>query len=74
MKFLGELAAELLRMFLGDGRLAGGVLAIVAAAALASAAGLSPYAVGAILLVGGLLLLIENVRHATRGRNQARAA
>ena len=72
MKFLGELAAESLGMFVGDGTLAIGVLAIAAAAALISNAGLSPYAGGSLLLLGGPLLPIENVRRsAARARKSA---
>ncbi|HVB17959.1 MAG TPA: hypothetical protein VNF04_15580 [Stellaceae bacterium] len=48
------------------------VLAIAAAPALASVAGLSPYVGGGVLLLGGPLLLIENVRRsAARVRNRA---
>jgi hypothetical protein len=63
MKFLGEVAGELFGMFVGDSRLALGVLAIVAAAALlAESTGFSPLVGGNVLLLGGPILLIENVR------------
>ena len=72
MKLLGEVAAGLLGMFVGDGRLAIGVLAIAAAAALSNGVGLSPYVAGGLLLLGGPLLLIDNVRRsAARAQDRA---
>ncbi len=62
MTMLKEIAAELIGMFMGDARLTLAVLAVVAsAAALINLAGVDPLGAGAILLVGCLGLLIENV-------------
>jgi hypothetical protein len=60
MKFLGEVAGELAGMFVGESRLAVGVLVIVAAAALlGESTGFSPLVGGSVLLLGGPILLIE---------------
>ena len=63
MNLLRDLAAELVGMFIGDRRLAIGVLAIVAATGLSvDFVGLEPLAGGALLLLGCSILLIDNVR------------
>ncbi len=63
MTLLKEIGAELIGMFLADGRLAiGVVLLIAAAAALVELAGTAPLLGGAGLLAGCVLLLIEAVR------------
>ena len=62
MKFVGEIAAEFLGMFIGDRRLAAGILAIVAAAAsLADKSTIGPFVGGGILIFGCPILLIVNV-------------
>jgi len=67
MTMLKEIAAELIGMFMGDARLTLAVLAVVAsAAALINLAGVDPLGAGAILLVGCLGLLIENVHRSAR--------
>jgi hypothetical protein len=65
MKMLTEIASELVAMFVGDARLAIGILAIVGGAAfLADAAGIDRLVVGGLLLCGCLFLLIDSVRRA----------
>ncbi len=67
MTMLKEIAAELIGMFMGDARLTLAVLAVVASAAtLINLAGVDPLGAGAILLVGCLGLLIENVHRSAR--------
>ena len=74
MRFHRELAAELLGMFVGDRRLAMGILAIVAAAALTGDAELPSYVAGGVLLLGSPLLLLDNVRRsAARSRKALQA-
>jgi hypothetical protein len=73
MTMLKEIAAELIGMFMGDARLTLAVLAVVAsAAALINLAGVDPLGAGAILLVGCLGLLIENVHRSARRKDSDR--
>lgn len=63
MMLLKEIGAELVGMFLADGHLTIGVLALIAiAAALVEVAGTAPLLGGAVLLLGCALLLVETVR------------
>jgi hypothetical protein len=67
MKMLGEIAAELAAMFVGDARLSITILAVIAlAAAIIAIGGVDPLVGGAVLLVGSLSALVENVRHSAR--------
>jgi hypothetical protein len=60
MKLLAGIARELLGLFVDDGMLAVGILAIVAVAAIV--ASLAPgIAAGGVLLAGSLFLLFANV-------------
>ncbi len=60
MKLLAGIARELLGLFVDDGMLAVGILAIVAVAAIV--ASLAPgIAAGIVLLAGLLFLLLANV-------------
>jgi hypothetical protein len=60
VKLLAGIARELLALFVDDGRLAVGILAIVAVAAIV--ASLAPgIAAGIVLLAGLLFLLLANV-------------
>jgi len=69
MTMLKELAAELVGMFVAEKRLAIAVLVIVAVTgSLVDLAGLNPLVGGAMLLLGCLMLLIESVCRAARGR------
>jgi hypothetical protein len=69
MKFLRAIAVELIAMFAGDSRLTIGVFAIVAAAGLLiGVAALEPLTGAGLLLVGCLILLIENVRRSAAAR------
>jgi hypothetical protein len=69
MKFLLAIAVELVAMFAGDSRLTIGVLAIVATAGLLiGVAGVGPLTGASLLLVGCLILLIDNVRRSAASR------
>jgi hypothetical protein len=65
MNLLKEVGAELAAMFIGDARLAAGILALIAGtAALVDLARLGPLPAGAILLFGSVLILFDSVRRA----------
>jgi hypothetical protein len=67
MTMLKEIVAELIGMFIGDARLTLAMLTIVAgSAAWIELTRLDPLVGGAILLVGCLLLLVENVSRSAR--------
>ena len=69
MKFLHVIALELIAMVAGDSRLTIGVLAIVATAGLLiGVAGVEPLTGASLLLVGCLILLIDNVRRFAASR------
>ena len=69
MKFLLAIAVELVAMFAGDSRLTIGVLAIVATAGLLiGVAGVEPLTGASLLLVGCLILLIDNVHRFAASR------
>ena len=69
MTIVKELAAELVGMFAGEKRLSLAVLAVVAAAGfLLDFTSLNQLIVGAVLLFGCALLLIENVCRSARAR------
>ena len=69
MKFLLAIAVELVAMFAGDIRLTIGVLAIVATAGLLiGVAGFEALTGASLLLVGCLILLINNVRRFAASR------
>ena len=69
MKFLHVIAVEWIAMFAGDSRLTIGVLAIVATAGLlVGVAGLEPLTGASLLLVGCLILLIDNIRRFAASR------
>ena len=69
MSILGEVFSELVSMFLGDARMAGAILAVVAVAALvAFATGLPSIVAGAVLLVGCIAVLVLSVRSEARRR------
>lgn len=65
MNLVKEIGAELVGMFVGDARLALAVAATIALAAGAAASGL-PLLAGAVLLLGSLSALIENVCRSAR--------
>ena len=67
MSMIGGVLKELLGMFLGDARLTGAVLCLVAAVGILSwSAG--PFVPGAILLIGCLAILVEAAfREARKG-------
>jgi hypothetical protein len=65
MNVLREVAEELFSMFVGDARLAIGVLLVVAVAT-AAATFVQPWLGGAVLLLGSLGLLLDSVLHAAR--------
>jgi hypothetical protein len=65
MNVLREVAEELFSMFVGDARLAIGVLLVVAVAA-AAATFVQPWLGGVVLLLGCLGLLLDSVLHAAR--------
>jgi hypothetical protein len=63
MKLIKEIGAELVAMFVGDGRLAVCVLALIAGVAvLNDIARVGPLAAGAVLVLGCLAILLESVR------------
>ena len=67
MTMLKEIIAELIAMFMGDARLTLAILALVAGvAALIKLAGVDPLGAGGLLLIGCLVLLIENVHRSAR--------
>jgi hypothetical protein len=67
MTLLKEIVTELFGMFVADARLTIGVLALIAAAAVAiDAIGLDPLLGGTVLVIGCPLLLIGNVRRHRR--------
>jgi hypothetical protein len=67
MTMLKELVAELIGMFVGDGRLTLAVLSIVAVTgSLIDFVGVDELAGGALLLFGCLILLVESVCRAAR--------
>jgi hypothetical protein len=69
MKLLLAIALELIAMFAGDSRLTIGVLAIVAITGLLiGVAGFEPLTGASLLLVGCLILLIDNVRRSAASR------
>lgn len=69
MKFLLAISVELVAMFAGDSRLTIGVLAIVATAGLLiGVTGFEPLTGVSLLLVGCLILLIDNVRRSAASR------
>jgi hypothetical protein len=69
MNLLKEVAAEFVGMFLGDARLAAATVALIAAtAALTEIAHSGRIVAGAVLLGGALLILVDSVRHAAKGR------
>ena len=65
MNLIKEILGELAGMFAGDWRLSLLILAVVAAAAGVSLAGL-PLAGGAVLLAGSLAVLFDSVRRAAQ--------
>ena len=64
MNILGDVAKELLAMFLADARLTLSILFLVAIAAI-SVDWLHPFVGGAILVVGTLLIIVEAVARET---------
>lgn len=72
MTMLKDVLAELIGMFVGDARLTIAVLAVVAlSAVLVEVAEIEPLIGGGLLLIGCLLLLVENVSRSSR-RGDAR--
>ena len=65
MTLIKDVAAELASMFVGDARLALGIVVVIAVAAAISLSGL-PLAGGAVLLAGSLAVLLDSVRRAAR--------
>jgi hypothetical protein len=66
MKLLVELGREILDLFVDDGALALGILAVAAASAATSLLGLPHLYVGGMLLAGVLLVFAESVWRAMR--------
>jgi hypothetical protein len=66
MNGLGEALRELVGLFVEDGSLALGIIAVVAAAAVLSMLGIAPAAVGFVLLLGCVAVLVENILRARR--------
>jgi hypothetical protein len=67
---LREAGSEFLGLFVEDGSLALGIVAVVAVAASLSALAISPVAVGVVLLLGCLGVLVENVLRARRNTSR----
>ena len=68
MKMLRELGGTLLSMFVGDGRLASGILIVVAMTGVLTRFGIAPPAFGgAILLLGCIVVLLASVDVSGRG-------
>jgi hypothetical protein len=67
MSALRSMVRELLGLFVDDGSLALAIVAVVAAAALAAN---EPTIAGAILVVGCLAVLVENVLRAMRAQRR----
>ena len=66
----GETLRELVGLFVEDGSLALGIIAVVAAAAILSILGISPVAVGFVLLLGCVAVLVENILRARRNASR----
>ena len=66
MNGLGATLRELVGLFVEDGSLALGIIAVVAAAAILSILGISPAAVGLVLLLGCVAVLVENILRSRR--------
>jgi hypothetical protein len=66
MNAFKETLRELVGLFVEDGSLALGIIGVVAAAAILSILGISPVAVGLVLLLGCVGVLIENILRARR--------
>jgi hypothetical protein len=66
MKALAQVLNEFLGLFVEDGSLALGIIAVVAAAAILSILAASPVAGGAVLVAGCLGVLVENILRARR--------
>ena len=67
MNILREVGGELLKMFVGDGWLAAGVVAVVSAAGLLTRlGGVPPLIGGAILFLGCIAVLVISVALAGR--------
>jgi dolichol kinase len=66
MNGLAEALRELVGLFVEDGSLALGIIAVVAAAAVLSMLGIAPGAVGFVLLLGCVAVLVENILRARR--------
>ncbi len=70
MSLMGEVAQELLGMFLADARLTMAILLLVASlGGLVIAVQLEPLVAGGILLVGCLAILVEAALRQARERN-----
>lgn len=75
MNIVRDVLAELFGMFLGDARLAGSILVVVAVcAALIDIAGVTPLVAGLVLLTGCLVVLVGAVLTAARRQQADRAA
>lgn len=67
MNLLKDVVVELVGMFVGDARLSGAVLVVVAVAALLiRLTDIDPLLGGAVLLGGCLLVVVEGVRRGSR--------
>ena len=67
----GDVAKELVGMFLADARLTISILVLVAAVAgLVDLLGVNPGIAGGLLLVGTLLILVESVVREAKHRNE----
>ena len=70
MKLIRATLAELLGMFIDDGRLALTLVALIAVVTLlVKAAGIAPLAGGLLLLAGCILLLLESVYRDARRKS-----
>lgn len=73
MNILREVGGELLKMFVGDGWLAAGIVAVVSLAGLLTRlAGVSPLIGGAILFLGCIVVLVASVAVASRQHHRDR--
>ena len=68
MNLFSTIVKELFGLFVDDGSLAIGILALAALLAAAMALGLPPVTLGPLLFVGCAGLLVENVMRTLRGK------
>ena len=70
MKIISLIFKELFGLFVDDGSLAIGILALVAALAVLMQTGLPPIFAGPLLFIGCVALLVENVARTVRAKRR----